>query len=142
MKLLPLSLCLVLAPMVFLAACDGKKQALHIQTERTAFQSVNVNTPGVTGANCVVQSGDNTYTVKAPGAVMVRRAPDIMNVSCFKGDHMRGQASFRPVFAPGEAEGVRGTQGVCLTCNYPGTVTVAMALNKGSMEIPYMVWPQ
>lgn len=133
---------LALGLLVLLSACGGGDKTTMIETTRTAYQSVNINTPGVTGVNCVVQSGQNSYSVVAPGAVLVRRAPDTMNVSCFKGEHMRGQASFRPSFAPREAEAMRGTQAECLTCNYPSTVTVAMALNRGSMEVPLTIFAQ
>lgn len=126
------------AALLLLAGCSHEEHAV-IDGPRTDFQSVSVNTPGVTGVSCVLQSGNNTYSVKAPGAVMVHRAPDIMNVSCFKGNYMRGQASFRPTFAPGEAEAVRGTQNACLSCNYPSTVTVALSLNKGAMDVPYTI---
>lgn len=138
MRILPaLLLCLALS-----ACAAEEEQAAFMPEPRTAFQSVVVNTPGVTGANCVLQSGANSYSVIAPGSVMVRRAPDTMSVSCFKGDHMRGTASAKPTYAPGEGNAVRGTQNACMTCNYPTSVTVAMSLNSGSMAVPYYVWPQ
>ena len=136
MKVLSAALALCLA----LSACAETEKPVASQV-RTPYQSVVVNTPGVTGANCVMQSGDNTYSVKAPGSVMVRRAPDVMSISCFKGDHMRGQVSARPTFAPREGEAVRGTQGACMTCNYPTTISVALSLNAGSMEVPFSILP-
>lgn len=127
------------AALLLLAACSHEEEHAAIEAPRTAFQSVAVNTPGVTGVSCVIQNGNDSYSVIAPGSVMVRRSPDLMNVSCFKGNYMRGQASFRPSFAPGEAEAVRGTQKECLSCNYPGTVTVALSLNKGTLDVPYTI---
>lgn len=137
MKRLLASLCILLA----LAACSKEKPAIR-NDARTPYQSVNVNTPGVTGVSCVVQSGRDTYTVQAPGAVMVRRSPEPMIVHCFKGEYMRGQASVRPSYAPGEGDAVRGTQASCMSCSYPGTVTVALALDRNAMNVPYYVWPQ
>jgi hypothetical protein len=137
MRILPvILLCLALS-----ACAKEEEQAAFMPEQRTAFQSVVVNTPGVTGADCVVQSGNSSYSVRAPGAVMVRRAPDTLSISCFKGDHMRGTASARPTFAPGEGNAVRGTQNACMTCNYPTSITVAMSLNGNAMDVPFMVWP-
>ena len=136
MRILAAALAVCLA----LSACAETEKPVATQV-RTPYQSVVVNTPGVTGANCVMQSGGNTYSVKAPGSVMVRRAPDTMTISCFKGNHMRGHTSARPSFAPGEGEAVRGTQISCMTCNYPTSISVAMSLNSGSMEVPYIILP-
>lgn len=130
---------LAAALLLSVTACSHEEEHAAIEAPRTEFQSVVVNTPGVTGVSCVLQSGNNSYSVTAPGAVMVHRAPDIMNVSCFKGNYMRGQASFKPSFAPGEGDAVRGTQSSCLSCNYPSTVTVALSLNKGAMDVPYTI---
>lgn len=129
------ALCLALC----VSAC-ARKETAAVPEARGPYQSVVIHTPGVTGANCVVQSGAKTYTVVAPGSVMVHRAPDAMTVSCFKGDHMRGASTVRPTFAPREAEGARETRSACLTCSYPNTVTVAMSLNAGSMDVPYRMF--
>ncbi|MDE1151083.1 MAG: hypothetical protein PW788_00980 [Micavibrio sp.] len=100
-----------------------------------AYQVVNVNTPGMTGANCVLRSGRDTYSVKAPGSVTVRRAPDRMDVSCFKGDHMHGREIVTPSFAPREAQQAEMDHTACTTCTYPSTVTVAMSLNGNAMDV-------
>lgn len=129
-------LCLVTA----LAGCTHKETAKAPEPARKPFQSVVINTPGVTGANCVVKSGAKSYSVIAPGAVMVQRSPETMSVSCFKGEHMRGIANVNPTYAPSEAQKVRGTDTACMSCSYPGTVTIAMSLNAGSVETPYRIF--
>lgn len=131
----------ILAAAMLVSAC-AEKQVSMAPPARTPYQSIVINTPGVTGVNCVMQSGRDTYTVKAPGAVMVRRAPDMMNVSCFKGDHMTGRNTVRPSFAPSEGAEVKGTQEACVSCAYPNTVTVAMSLNGSAMNVPVTVWPR
>lgn len=130
-----------LVAVLLLSAC-AEKEVSMAPPPRTPYQSIVINTPGVTGANCVMQGGLNTYSVKAPGTVMVRRAPDVMNISCFKGEHMTGRNTVRPSFAPSEAAEVRGTQGSCISCAYPNTVTVAMSLNGSAMNVPVTVWPR
>lgn len=132
----------ILAAAMLVSACAEKEMAMAPASPRTPYQSIVINTPGVTGVNCVMQSGNNTYTVKAPGAVMVRRAPDMMNVSCFKGNHMAGRNTVRPSFAPSEGAEVKGTQTACVSCAYPNTVTVAMSLNGNAMDVPVTVWPR
>ncbi|HYD18174.1 MAG TPA: hypothetical protein VEF76_06825 [Patescibacteria group bacterium] len=129
---------LVVALALLTSACAEKQAAASI--DNTPYQKIVINTPGVTGASCVVQSGGNTYAVLTPGAVTVRRAPDAMSVSCFKGNHMKGNDVVRPSFAPREGEKVRGTQSACITCNYPNTVTIAMSLNGHAMNVPVTVW--
>lgn len=135
-----LFLAIVLCVSVSLAGCARKETAKAPEAPRKPVQSVIINTPGVTGANCVVQSGTKSYSVIAPGAVMVQRSPETMSVSCFKGDHMRGAARINPTYAPREAQKVRGTDDGCLSCSYPGTVTIAMSLNAGSVETPYRIF--
>ncbi len=129
----------VLAAAMLVSAC-AEKEVSMAPPARTPYQSIVINTPGVTGVNCVMQSGNDTYSVKAPGAVMVRRAPDMMNVSCFKGEHMSGRNTVRPSFAPSEGAEVKGTQAACVSCAYPNTVTVAMSLNGSAMNVPVTVW--
>ena len=131
----------ILATALLVSAC-AEKEVSMAPPPRTPYQSIVINTPGVTGANCVMQGGLNTYSVKAPGTVMVRRAPDVMNISCFKGEHMAGRSTVRPSFAPSEAAEVKGTQGNCISCAYPNTVTVAMSLNGSAMDVPVTIWPQ
>lgn len=123
-----------------LSGCARKETVKAAEPGRQPFQSVIIHTPGVTGASCVVKSGVKSYSVIAPGAVMVQRSPEKMSVSCFKGEHMRGSASVNPTFAPREAQDLGETGAACLSCSYPGTVTVAMSLNAGSVETPYRIF--
>ena len=126
---------------LLLCSCAHDDTAAVNANSSAGYQSVSVNTPGVEGSDCVMQSGNETYSVVAPGSVTVRRAPDVMTVSCFKGDHMRGQQSVTPTFAPREAQQMRKTNSDCLTCNYPSTVTVAMTLDAGAMQVPVRIGP-
>ena len=121
--------------LLLLSAC-AEKAPVAEYTPTGPYQTINVNTPGVTGANCVVQAGRDSYSVIAPGSLTVRRAPDQMNVACFKGEHMRGQQSVTPMFSSREVQDAEMDKvAFCKSCTYPSTVTVAMALNSGSMQV-------
>lgn len=99
------------------------------------YQSISVMTPGVTGAHCFLQSGSMSYTAAANSRVMVRRAPEMMQVSCFKGSHMAGHASVQPTVAPREASRILGSNGQdCDSCRYPESVSVVLALRSQSVE--------
>jgi len=119
---------------LLLTGCGGTEHA-RVEEPSGAYQVVNINTPGVTGVSCVLKSGRNTYSVTAPGGVTVARAPDRMDVSCMKGDHMQGSASVTPTFAPREAQQAQHGHGDCTTCTYPSTITVAMSLNGNAMDV-------
>lgn len=122
----------VLATLAFLAGCGHAAQR-HATENVTPYQAVGVSTPGVTGARCFVQSGVASYTLNStPGAVMVRRAPDPLDVTCFKGAHMVGNTTVRPTVAPREAKASRGQ--ACESCLYPENVSVVMALRSSSVE--------
>jgi len=98
------------------------------------YQSISVMTPGVTGAHCFLQSGSMSYTAAANSRVRVRRAPDTMQVSCFKGPHMVGHASVQPTVAPREAARILGSNGQgCDSCLYPENVSVVLALRPQSV---------
>jgi hypothetical protein len=123
---------MLLAAAVLLSACAEKPQ--QVDNSRTPYQTITVNTPGMQGVTCVVQSGNDTYTMTAPGPVTVKRAPYTMDVNCFKGEHMRGQGRARPNYALKEAQRIASSGEACMSCNYPRTVTVAMRLDQESMS--------
>jgi hypothetical protein len=126
----------------FMAACvvAGLSACAHesanmVDHEKTSYQLVTVSTPGVTGANCFVQSGMASYTVSgSPGKVMVRRAPDPLDVTCFKGSHMVGNTVVKPTVAPKEAKSIFNSRQDCESCTYPENVRVVMALKSSSVE--------
>lgn len=122
----------LMAACLMLTACAD--QAPQVDNSRTPYQTITVNTPGMEGVTCVAQSGRETYTVTAPGAVTVKRAPYTMEVNCFKGEHLRGQARARPNYALKEAQRIATSGEACLSCNYPRTVTVAMRIDQESMS--------
>lgn len=98
------------------------------------YQQISVMTPGVAGAHCFLQSGDMTYTARANSPVVVRRAPDDMAVSCFKGPHMAGHVSVKPTVAPVEAARVFADRQDCESCTYPESISVVLALRPQSVE--------
>ena len=98
------------------------------------YQQISVMTPGVIGAHCFLQSGDMTYTAAANTRVMVRRAPDDMAVSCFKGPHMAGHTSVKPTVAPREAARIFADRQDCESCAYPESIHVVLALRPQSVE--------
>lgn len=98
------------------------------------YQAISVVTPGVTGAHCFLQAGGTSYTTPANSRVMVRRAPDAMDVSCFKGAHMVGHTSVKPTVAPREAERILGSGQECTSCIYPESVHVVLAIRPQSVE--------
>lgn len=98
------------------------------------YQQISVMTPGVTGAHCFLQSGGTTYTAAANSRVTVRRAPDDMAVSCFKGPHMAGHTSVKPTVAPREAAQIFADRQGCESCTYPESIHVVLALRPQSVE--------
>lgn len=122
----------VLMALVMLAGC-GHVADDSASENTTPYQAVGVATPGVTGARCFVQSGTSSYTLAStPGTVMVRRAPDPLDVTCFKGAHMVGNTVVKPTVAPREKKIAHGQ--VCASCIYPENVSVVMALRSSSVE--------
>jgi|GEM_PF-1992154 len=117
-----------------LSAC-ANQHANTVDHEKAAYQLVTVSTPGVTGASCFVQSGMASYTVSgSPGKVMVRRAPDPLDITCFKGNHMVGNTVVKPTVAPREAKSIFNSRQDCESCMYPENVSVVMALKSSSVE--------
>lgn len=112
---------------LFLSACAGDDIPSH---QASAYQQVSVTTPGVTGANCFMQSGDRSYSLATPAVVNIQRSSAVMDVTCFKGEHMVGNQKIHPSVAPREA----GVRGECVSCNYPPSITIAMVLDDKSME--------
>jgi hypothetical protein len=120
--------------LMLLAACASPKPAKESNTDFT--QTLTVNTPGVSGASCLVQSGAQTWRVTAPGEIAVPRTPRPVNVSCAKGDHMRGAARVTASYAPREARLAER----CVSCAYPSTITVAMTLDRSALDAPVVTF--
>lgn len=121
---------ILLTALVFvLSACAGNTPQEGSSAMR--YQAINVMTPGVTGAHCFLKAGAHTYTAPANSSVTVRRTPDQMDVSCFKGSHMVGHTSMKPTVAPREADN-RGR--ACESCQYPESVSVVLAIRASSVE--------
>jgi hypothetical protein len=129
------SLFLAASCLFLLSACAEKRQAARVDETATPYQTLTVNTPGEEAVSCVLQSGDETYTMRAPGEVTLRRSASPMTVSCFKGAHMRGYQHVRATYAPREAQTARANNTACYTCSYPGTITVPIGINADSLEV-------
>jgi hypothetical protein len=110
-----------------LAACAGDEVPVY---QAAAYQQVSVTTPGVTGAHCFMQSGDRSYSLATPAVVNVQRSSAVMDVTCFKGEHMVGNQKVRPSVAPRE----EGKKAECISCNYPPLISIAMMLDDRSMD--------
>lgn len=110
--------------MVLLAACAS--ESVPVAEDRTPFQTISVLTPGVSGANCFLQSGGMSYPVAAPGKVNVRRSGQAIETTCFKGEHMVGS---------------QRTEALCAACDYPESITVVMALDDRSLDRRLRVGP-
>lgn len=124
-RLMPAGLVLLL-----LSGCGG---APAPQAEMdTHHQTVMINTPGVEGATCIVQNGQGSWKIPAPGPLTVPRIPYSLTVNCFKGEHLRGSGQVPASFAPAEA----GKSEDCVSCRYPGMVNIALLLNDSMMDVP------
>jgi hypothetical protein len=127
----------LVAGVMSLAACSSTPE-MAMPEAVPAYQTVSVNTPGVYGAECSLKTGQKSYSVSAPGSVQVARTPDVMQVRCQKGAHMVGTEQVKPLFSPSDP---RLYSGDCQSCTYPGMVTVAMAINPGSLQTNIRHWP-
>ena len=121
-----------------LAACSEKP--LNSTVIGTPYQAISVATPGVTGAHCFLQAGSMSYAVKTPAAVQVRRTPDSLSVTCFKGEHYVGYQAVLPIVAPAEAATLKHGE-ACRTCAYPSSISVMMLLDQRSMDKKLTVLP-
>ena len=126
-----LTLC-ALGLLAGLAACTS---AAKPQADNSAhLQPMQVMTPGVTGAHCLLQAGSSNYATAAGSRIMVRRSPDTMKVSCFKGPHMVGHTSVKPTVAPREAQQAGRGGSFCGSCTYPETISVVLAMRPSSVR--------
>lgn len=124
---------LLIALVFALSGCAGGTQKTADDSARL-YQEISVVTPGVTGAHCFLQAGGMSYTAAANSRVVVRRAPQPMDVSCFKGAHMVGHTSVNPTVAPREAERILGGGRDCDSCVYPESIRVVLAIRPQSVE--------
>lgn len=118
--------------LAFLSGCSASGV---VSSSGAAQQKVTIVTPGTTGANCFVQAGSVSYAVATPGTIHVRKSPDPFDVTCFKGEHLVGNARVNPTIAPREQG-----KADCVSCLYPETVSVAMALDDASMQRNVRQW--
>lgn len=126
----------LVAGVLSLTACSSTSKVADVPFI-SPYQIISVNTPGVYGAECSVQTGSRFYSVHAPGSVEVARAPDTMEVTCLKGEHMVGVEKVKPLFSPSDP---RLYSGDCQSCLYPGMVTVAMAIDPHSLQTNVRHW--
>lgn len=115
-----------------LAACTASPE--RAVNSSAHLQPVHIMTPGVTGAHCLLQAGSSNYTAAAGSRIMVRRSPDTMKVSCFKGSHMVGHTSVKPTVAPREAQQAMRGGSVCSSCAYPEMISVVLAMRPSSVK--------
>ena len=126
---------LVLCALGFVLGVSGCAGAPQAPSDDSAhLQPIQIMTPGVTGAHCLLQAGSSNYTAAAGSRIMVRRAPDTMKVSCFKGPHMVGHTSVKPTVAPREAQQAGRGSVVCDSCTYPETISVVLAMRPSSVK--------
>jgi hypothetical protein len=108
---------------LLLTACAGAKGGWSAGLKPAAGnQLVQVQTPGVQGAACTLQTASGSLTVISPGRINVPRAADPMTISCSKGEHFAGTSVITP----------RKT--TLAGYAYPGIVSVPMKLNNRSFD--------
>ena len=104
--------------LMLLSACASSMP--ETPAARSDYQDISVHTPGTTGAHCFLQAAAASYPLSTPGTVTVRKSTRPIDVVCFKGEHMVGSRRIAPV-CPNN-------------CNYPSSVSVALALDSASFE--------
>ena len=110
-----------------LAGC-GHEGSVYAREAAGKYQSVRIDTPGVEGAACALQTSAGSYVVISPAVVSVTRNAQPMSVSCTKGEHFRG---FTTVPARRVADAVYA---------YPDNVTVPMGMNTDSLKVNVKVF--
>lgn len=103
---------------MLLSACSASGTH-HLGSNDPQFQTISIHTPGTMAANCFVQVDGMSYPVATPGRVKVKSSRTPLDVTCFKGEHMVGNQIVPPS---------------CPNCDYPSNVSIAMALDSGSMQ--------
>lgn len=61
-----------------------------------SYQKVRVETPGVRGADCTLNTKETKYRVITPDTVLVERSPYTMTVTCEKGNHFTAVTTVEP----------------------------------------------
>ena len=92
------------------------------------WQSVRVDTPGVEGATCVLQTAAGSYVVISPASVDVPRGMGPLAVSCSKGEHYRGALTVEAHHTTGNAYA------------WPSGVSVPVSLYGPSLKPNYRVF--
>lgn len=105
--------------MVFLLGACSASGTHHLSGNDAEFQTISIHTPGTMAANCFVRVDGMSYPVATPGRVQVKPSRTPLDVTCFKGEHMVGNKLVPPS---------------CPNCDYPSNVSIAMALDSGSMQ--------
>lgn len=123
----------LLVPAVLLLALAGCSHAPPpvAAAGSSPLQSVRVDTPGVTGAACVVQTAAGTSVVLSPARLDVPRNAQALAVTCSKGEHFRGAQTVasRRVVENGDS-----------VYSYPASVSVPMTLYNPSLKPEYRVF--
>ena len=113
----------LLAPLL-LAAC-GHASGQAQTGSSSSWQSVRIDTPGVEGAACVLQTGAGSYVILSPATIDVPRNPGTLSVSCSKGEHFRGAQAVEARRIVEDGDNVY---------SYPASVSVPMTLYTPSLE--------
>jgi hypothetical protein len=61
-----------------------------------SYQKVRVETPGVTGADCTLNTKAARYRLITPDSVLIERSPYTMTVTCEKGNHFTAVTTVEP----------------------------------------------
>ena len=120
----------MMAVLMPLTACSQKKPQVA-QPVINPYQMVTINTPGVVGAECAMETPTGVYRMTTPGSVRVPRSAGVATVFCKKGKYFVGHKSVKPRISTFEAAGK------CTACNYPNTITVALSLHSDEMRQYY-----
>ena len=107
-----------------------------------SYQKVRVETPGVRGADCTLNTKSAKYRLITPDTVLVERSPFTMTVTCEKGNHftavttvepkthaMNGMQNVLNGFIPGMAYDI-ATRSIY---DYPKLVIIPMQIDPEAM---------
>lgn len=60
------------------------------------FQQVSLSTPGIAGADCVIETPANKYRVITPAIVQIERGDDRLDITCHKALYYDAHISVKP----------------------------------------------
>jgi hypothetical protein len=110
-------------------------------TDRT-YQVVQVLTPGVTGAECVLKTHDGKWRIVTPGKIQVNRSPEDLHVECSKANYFTALQTVKAGAALTKSVILNAPNGVVpgtaydiasnAVYHYPDVITVEMQVDPAA----------